>query len=167
MKKIILTFLFVSIFSVSCNTSNSESSSNTAKNFNLPSFIDNNNYQLSQFKGKAVILNFWASWCTPCRQEMPFLETIWKENKDKGLVLVGINIMDDKEEAEDILEEFGISYLNLYDTDGKIKEKYNLIALPVTYFIDKNGNISKINYGPFLGDDGEKLFNKQLKEILK
>ena len=97
---------------------------------------------------------------------MPFLENVWKAQKENGLVLLGINVLDDKGEAEDTLKEFGITYLNLYDPEGNIKEKYNLLALPVTYFIDKEGNISKINYGPFLGKDGEKLFNQLLKEIL-
>ena len=70
-------------------------------------------------------------------------------------------------EAEETLNEFGITYLNLYDRDGGIKEKYNLLALPVTYFIDKEGSILKINYGPFLGKEGEELFNSLLKEITK
>ena len=78
--------------------------SRTAKNFNLPSLSDNADYQLNQFKGKPVIINFWASWCAPCRQEMPFLEDVWKSNKENDLVLLGINVLDDKEEAEDTLK---------------------------------------------------------------
>jgi len=162
------TFLlfFIFVFSVSCTTDSSNGISRTAKNFKLPSFSDNANYQLEQFKGKPVIINFWASWCAPCRQEMPFLENVWKTHKEKELVLLGINVLDDKDEAEDTIQEFGITYLNLYDPEGEIKEKYNLLALPVTYFIDKEGNISKINYGPFLGKEGEELFNTLLKEII-
>jgi len=166
MRTFTLLIFFIFLFSASCNTDNSSGISRTAKNFDLPSFMDDNNYQLNQFKGKPVIINFWASWCAPCRQEMPFLETVWKAQKGNDLVLLGINVLDDKGEAEDTLKEFGITYLNLYDPEGDIKEKYNLLALPVTYFIDKEGNISKINYGPFLGKDGEKLFNQLLKEIL-
>lgn len=167
MKKFAILLFFIFIFSASCNTGNSAGYSKIAKNFKLPAFTDNENYQLTQFKGKPVIINFWASWCAPCRQEMPFLENIWKENKEKDLVLLGINVLDDKEEAEEILQEFNITYLNLYDPEGEIKEKYNLMALPVTYFIDKNGEITKINYGPFLGKEGEHLFNNLLQEILK
>lgn len=167
MRKFKLIIFFILFFTVSCSTGDSNGISRTAKNFKLPSFTDDLNYQLSQFKGKPVILNFWASWCAPCRQEMPFLENVWKTEKDNDLVLLGINVLDDKEEAEDTLKEFGITYLNLYDPEGDIKEKYNLLALPVTYFIDKDGNISKINYGPFLGKDGEDLFNSLLKEISK
>ena len=167
MKKIIFPILLIAVLCLSCQTTNSKGSANIAENFKLPSFADNNDYQLTQFSGKPVVLNFWASWCAPCRQEMPFLESIWKEYEDKGLVLVGINILDDKQEAKDTLKEFNISYLNLYDGEGEVKNIYNLLALPVTYFIDKNGTISKINYGPFLGEEGEELFNKQLQEIMK
>ena len=166
MKTFTLIFLFVLLFTVSCTTDSSNGISRTAKNFDLPSFSDSNNYQLSQFKGKPVIINFWASWCAPCREEMPFLENVWKTQKNNGLVLLGINVLDDKGEAEETLKEFGITYLNLFDSKGELQEKYNLLALPVTYFIDKDGKITKINYGPFLGEDGEKLFDQMLKEIL-
>ena len=165
MKTFNLLLLFLFFFSISCSTDNSNGISRTAKNFKLPSFSGDVSYQLKQFKGKPVILNFWASWCAPCRQEMPFLENVWKTHKENDLVLLGINVLDDKEEAEDTIKEFGITYINLYDPDGDIKEKYNLLALPVTYFIDKEGSISKINYGPFLGKEGEELFNTLLKEI--
>ena len=167
MRRIIFPLFLILIFSIACDTINSKGSSNTAKNFELPSISDDSNYQLKQFKGKPVIINFWASWCAPCRQEMPFLEAVWNENKEKGLILLGINVMDDKEEAVDTLKEFGISYLNLYDTDGDVRNSYNLLALPVTYFIEKDGSVSKINYGPFLGKEGEELFQRQLKQIMK
>lgn len=167
MKKKLFPILLILFITVFFNTYASSGISKIAANFELPSFSDNNNYQLKQFKGNPVILNFWASWCAPCKQEMPFLETVWEKNKDKGLVLVGINIMDDKEEAENILKKFEISYLNLYGADSDVREKYNLFALPVTYFIDRDGIIAKINYGPFLGKEGEELFNNLLNEIMK
>ena len=167
MRKFTLTIFCIILFTVSCSTGDSNGISRTAKNFKLPSFTDNTDYQLNQFKGKPVILNFWASWCAPCWQEMPFLENVWKSNKDNNLVLLGINVLDDKEEAEETLKEFGITYLNLYDPEGDIKDNYNLLALPVTYFIDKEGSISKINYGPFLGKEGEELFNSLLKDIIQ
>ena len=124
-------------------------------------------YNLENFKGKPLIINFWASWCAPCRKEMPFLESVWKKHKDSDLVLIGINVMDDKHEALETLKEFNITYTNLTDSNGDVTSKYDIIGLPVTYFIDRNGEVIKKNYGPFLGDSGEKLFNKNLKEILK
>ncbi|MGI9533603.1 MAG: TlpA family protein disulfide reductase [Thermodesulfobacteriota bacterium] len=163
--KIIFSLLILPLL-VACNE-NSESSSNLAKDFNLKSMTSDEIYKLENFKGKPLIINFWASWCAPCRKEMPFLESVWKENKNSDLVLIGINVMDDKHEALDTLKEFNISYINLTDSSGNVTNAYDIIGLPVTYFIDRNGEIFKKNYGPFLGKSGEKLFNKNLKEILK
>ena len=98
---------------------------------------------------------------------MPFLETVWKEHKKNDLVLIGINVMDDKEEALETLKEFDISYPNVSDSQGAVTNTYDIIALPVTYFIDKKGEIFKINYGPFLGESGEEQFSSFLNEILK
>ena len=130
---------------ISCNEK-SGASSDQAKDFKLKSMTSDKSYTLEDFKGKPLIINFWASWCAPCRKEMPFLETVWKENENSDLVLLGINVMDDKEEALETLEEFKISYLNLRDSHGGVTRKYDILGLPVTYFIDRNGKIFKINY---------------------
>ena len=160
----IIFFVFIAF--ISCN-GKSNGSSNTAKNFTLVNMSGGDPISLESFSGKPVILNFWASWCAPCRKEMPFLENIWNKYKNDGLVLIGINVMDDMHEAEKTLKEFNISYLNLKDEEGNVTTKYGIHALPVTYFIDRSGVISKINYGPFLGESGEKLFNDNLAKILQ
>ena len=157
----ILTFLLLT----ACNNK-SDVPSNLAKDFNLKSLTNDRLYKLEDFKGKPLILNFWASWCAPCRKEMPFLESVWKEHKNGNLVLIGINVMDDKEQALKTLKELNVSYTNLSDSEGDVSNSYDVLALPVTYFIDGKGEISKINYGPFLGKSGEKHFNSNLKEIL-
>jgi len=164
-KKLIFCVLLISLLTA-CNEK-SGASSNTAKNFNLKSMTSDESFKLENFKGKPLIINFWASWCAPCRQEMPFLESVWKENKDTDLVLIGINVMDDKEEALETLKKFNISYQNLSDSSGNVTNSYDIIGLPVTYFIYRSGEIYKVNYGPFLGKPGEELFNNNLKEILK
>ena len=164
-KKLLLCLIILFVL-VGCNEK-SDSSSNLAKDFNLKSLTNDKVYSLENFKGKPLILNFWASWCAPCRKEMPFLESVWNEHKNGDLVLIGINVMDDKDEAIETLKEFNISYPNLSDSKGDVTNSYDILALPVTYFIDKNGEISKINYGPFLGKSGEKRFNNNLNEILK
>ncbi|MGI9533565.1 MAG: redoxin domain-containing protein [Thermodesulfobacteriota bacterium] len=167
MKKIkLFSFLIILIVLTACNEK-SDTSSNLAKDFNLKSLTSNQTYNLENFKGKPLILNFWASWCAPCRKEMPFLESVWKEYKNSDLVLIGINVMDDNDEARETLKEFKISYPNVSDSKGDVTDSYEIYALPVTYFIDKKGEISKIKYGPFLGKSGEEHFNKNLKEILK
>jgi peroxiredoxin len=136
-----------------------------AKTFSLASLNGEGDIGLSDFKGKPVVLNFWASWCAPCRREMPFFENTWKDYKDKGVVFIGIDVMDEKSVAQKFIEAFDITYIILHDPSGEVSNAYRVVALPATFFVDRDGKITKKNYGPFLGEDGEKIFMKYLKEI--
>lgn len=142
-------------------------SQNVAHGFELTNLNGNKKFSLSDFNGKPVVLNFWATWCSPCREEMPFLQETWTEYKDDGIVFIGINVMDDPSNASEFLSSLNIDYLNLSDKSGSVSGKYGVVALPATFFIDKKGNIHKQNYGPFLGESGEKLFIDYTEEILK
>ena len=159
-----ITVLFVINPLISCGSlSNGEE--NHAKNFKLKSMSENKFYTLESLKGEPIVINFWASWCAPCKLEMPFLEKNWKEYREKGVKFVGINVMDDKGEAVKTLEEFNITYLNLYDSAGDVSNLYDIIALPVTLFIDKKGKITHKNYGPYIDEQGENRFKKSIKKI--
>jgi len=138
-----------------------------ANDFSLHSLDGNKKVELKDFKGKPVVINFWASWCGPCREEMPFLERSWKQYRDKGVIFIGIDVLDDEKTAREFLTAFGISYANLKDQSGEVASKYGVIGLPATIFIDKEGRIVRKNYGPFLGDDGEKNFIRQVEEIAR
>jgi len=166
---IILVSITTTIFFSSCERgetkAEAKSEKQPARNFSLPSLNGARNVELSEFKGKPVVINFWASWCGPCREEMPFLENTWKEYEEKEVIFIGIDVMDDEGLARKFIEAFGITYLNLYDSSGEVSSKYGVIALPATFFIDRKGRIAKKNYGPFLGIEGEKIFMKYLKEI--
>ncbi|MFQ5788362.1 MAG: TlpA disulfide reductase family protein [Thermodesulfobacteriota bacterium] len=168
---IILILISTTIFFSSCEKGESiaedKSDKQFANNFSLQSLDGAQNVELSEFKGKPVVINFWSSWCGPCRKEMPFLENTWKEFKEKDVILIGINVMDDEGLARNFIKAFDITYLNLYDPSGKVSSKYGVVALPATFFIDREGKITKKNYGPFLGVEGEKNFIKYLKEISK
>ena len=171
MTKIINFFILIAVFfTFSCDQGTTTSAENKdvkpAFNFSLSKLDNSASVKLSDFKDKPVIINFWASWCAPCREEMPFLQKTWLEHKDDGLIFIGIDVMDDTSAAKEFLDSFNINYINLRDNTGKISNKYGVIALPATFFIDKNGNIVKQNYGPFLGDEGENLFKKYVKEII-
>ncbi|MBI2486186.1 MAG: TlpA family protein disulfide reductase [Deltaproteobacteria bacterium] len=144
-----------------------ESNHTQVKDFTLTSLDGNREVGLKDFKGKPIVINFWASWCGPCREEMPFLEKSWNEYKDKGVVLIGIDVLDDEKNARDFLKTFGISYINLKDQSGEVANKYGVVALPATIFIDKKGRIIRKNYGPFLGEDGEKNFISYVEEIAR
>ena len=97
--------------------------------------------KLSELKGKAVLLNFWASWCGPCRSEAPALETSWRKYKDKPVVFLGVNVWDDKSNALQYLNSFGGGYINGIDPKGEIAVEYGVAGVPETYFIDPSGKI--------------------------
>lgn len=94
------------------------------------------------FRGKVVFLNFWASWCPPCRAEAKTLEAAWQKYKDRGVVFLGIDIQDTEEGARAFIKEFGITYMNGRDASGKIAVDYGVWGIPETFFIDGQGRIT-------------------------
>lgn len=104
--------------------------------------LDGKTIQLEDLRGKAVFLNFWASWCPPCRAEAPTLEETWQRYKDRDVVFLGVNIQDKEEDARAFMQEFGITYLNGRDITGKIAIDYGVWGIPETFFIDRQGRIT-------------------------
>ncbi|MDR5703865.1 MAG: TlpA disulfide reductase family protein [Armatimonadota bacterium] len=96
---------------------------------------------LTDLRGKVVVLNFWASWCGPCRDEAPLLEKVWREYRDRGVMVVGVNIQDLESAARKFIQEFRITYPNVRDGDGHIAKKYGVTGVPETFFIDRSGRI--------------------------
>jgi len=96
---------------------------------------------LSQLRGKVVVLNFWASWCPPCRAETPALEAVWREYRDKGVVFVGVDIQDTEPEARAFLEQFDVTYANGPDTDGRIMVDYMITNIPTSVVVSRRGTI--------------------------
>jgi peroxiredoxin len=103
--------------------------------------------RLEDFRGKVVFLNFWASWCVPCRAEAKDLESAWKKYKDRGVVFVGVNIQDKEDDARRFIEEFGITYMNGRDATGRIAIDYGVWGIPETFFIDRHGRITYKHVG--------------------
>lgn len=103
--------------------------------------------KLSDYRGKAVLINFWASWCLPCREEMPDLEGVYQEFKEEGLVVLGVNLQEDRRTVGEFVSRFGLSFSFLVDTSGEVAEKYNVLSLPTSYFIDREGIVRDLNVG--------------------
>jgi cytochrome c biogenesis protein CcmG/thiol:disulfide interchange protein DsbE len=112
-----------------------------APSFTLTLF-DGKVVRLADFRGKAVLVNFWASWCVPCRAEAGALERAWQKYKDRGVVFLGVNIQDKEEDARAFMKEFGITYLNGQDASGKIAVDYGVWGIPESFFIDPQGRIT-------------------------
>ena len=92
-------------------------------------------------KNDLVVLNFWASWCPPCREETPGMERIWKKYQNDGVVLIGVNVQDSLEDASAYVAEFDISFPIILDIDGAISIDYGVTGLPVTFLINSEGRI--------------------------
>ncbi|MDA0769095.1 MAG: redoxin domain-containing protein [Chloroflexi bacterium] len=98
---------------------------------------------LSDYRGDVVVLNFWASWCPPCRKEMPAFERTWQEYRDQGVVFVGVAVQDHEPDARAFAEETGVSYPIGMDWNGRIFQSYRPTAMPTTFLIDREGVVSR------------------------
>jgi peroxiredoxin len=120
---------------------------NLAPDFEVPLLGQDGSIRLSQFRGQGVVINFWASWCHPCRQEMALLESSWRTFQDEGIVFVGVNVWDKEAEALAFLDESGVTYLNGSDFDGEVAELSSLQGVPTTLFISPDGRLKHTIYG--------------------
>ncbi|ACM60986.1 peroxiredoxin [Caldicellulosiruptor bescii] len=126
-------------------------------NFKLVS-VDGKEYSLSDFRGKKVVLNFFATWCPPCRAEIPDFERFYRENED--VVLIGINIQEDKTTVEEFLSSMGVTYPVLLDRDGKISAQFGIEGIPTTFLIDEKGKVIAKNVGMMTYDQLKKFAGK-------
>lgn len=122
-------------------------SSGKAPDFTLTGF-DGREVTLSQLEGQVVIINFWASWCPPCREEAAYLEQTWRKYKDKGVVFIGVDYADTEKEARAYINEFDITYINGPDVGTRISQAYNIKGVPETFYVDKSGKLQGLNIGP-------------------
>jgi thiol-disulfide isomerase/thioredoxin len=134
------------------------SSSGPAPQFSLES-RGGPKISLAQYKGQVVMLNFWASWCGPCRQEMPLLENIYKKYNKMGFTLIGVNVEPDSKEAEGFLKQLQnpVSFPVIYDKDSTVSKAYDVQGMPSTVIIDRKGNIRVLHRGYKPGDENEYL----------
>ncbi len=96
---------------------------------------------LGELRGTPVVLNFWASWCVPCREEAPLLEQSWRDARERRVLFVGLNMQDLTEDARDFMREFGVSYLNVRDQSNPVARRWGVSGLPETFFITGRGNV--------------------------
>lgn len=114
--------------------------SGTAPDFTLTTF-DGQTYKLSDLKGKPVVINFWASWCIPCRDEAPALQRAWEKYRERGLVVMGVDYVDTETDAKKFIAEFQQTYPNGADLGTRISQGYRITGVPETYFVAKDGRL--------------------------
>ncbi len=139
-------------------------SSSVAPSFTLPS-RSGDMVSLEQLKGQVVMINFWASWCGPCRQEMPLLDQMHKRYSSLGFTLLGVNVEANTKDAERWLAETPVSFPVLFDKDSKVSQMYEVSAMPSTVFIDRKGHVRYLHRGYKPGDESEYL--NQIRALLK
>lgn len=135
--------------------------SGMAPDFTLKGF-DGREVTLSDLRGQVVIINFWASWCPPCREEAAYLEQTWRKYQEQGVVFIGVDYVDTDKEALAYIEEFDITYINGPDLGTRISQAYNIQGVPETFYVGKNGELRGVKVGPLQ----EPELDQKIEELL-
>jgi cytochrome c biogenesis protein CcmG, thiol:disulfide interchange protein DsbE len=109
--------------------------------FTLERLDTDGNLSLAELKGKAVVVNFWASWCIPCKDEAPFLQDTYERYRDQGLVVLGVDAQDFREDARRFMDRFSVTYPVVYDGKGSTLGKWGVTGFPETFFVDRSGRL--------------------------
>lgn len=138
---VLIGFIAVIAYSLVRQNVSSSRPTGQAPDFTFTTF-EGETIRLSDLRGKGVVLNFWASWCIPCRNEAPILEEAWLREKENGIIFLGLDYLDQDHVAKAFLEEFKVTYPNGPDLQSEAARSYGLTGVPETYFIDPNGEIT-------------------------
>lgn len=120
-----------------------------APGITLPRLDGTGETSLDDFRGKVVVLNFWASWCEPCKREAPMLEQAWRRYRARGLVVLGVDAQDFERDARRFVERYGLTYPIAYDGPGESLPRYGLSGFPETWWVDRRGRLVAYSRGEF------------------
>ena len=126
---------------------------------------DGTQVSLAELKGQVVMINFWATWCGPCRQEMPHLEALYQRYSPLGFTLLGVNVEDDPKGAEAWLAETPVSFPVLFDSDNRVTKLYDVVAMPSTVLVDRSGNVRYLHHGYKPGYEND--YQDQIRELIR
>ena len=135
-----------------------------APNFTLKS-MSGQNLKLSEMTGNVVLINFWASWCGPCREEMPYLNALHKKYEALGFTVIGVNVEQQSKDAKGFLRNTPVDFPILLDNKNKVSKMYNVVAMPTTVMVDRDGNMRYLHKGYKPGD--EKKYAKVVKKLIR
>jgi cytochrome c biogenesis protein CcmG/thiol:disulfide interchange protein DsbE len=134
-----------------------------APEFSLTTF-EGDEIVLSELRGQVVVINFWASWCPPCRDEAAYLEATWRESEDRGVVFIGVDYVDTDAEALAYMAEFDITYPNGPDLGTLISQAYRIQGVPETFYVAKDGTLRGVKIGPLVAPELEDKIEQLLAE---
>lgn len=146
----LLFLLFLGLRLYQTNTSE-QRAAGEAPPFTFTTF-EGETISLADLRGKGVVLNFWASWCDPCRAEAELLELTWQQEKDRGIVFIGLDYLDQEPAAKAYLTEYQISYPNGPDLQSDAARRFGIKGVPETFFIDPEGKIAHMVIGPIVNE---------------
>ena len=135
-----------------------------APDFTLKS-LEGSNLRLDEFRGQVVLINFWASWCGPCRQEMPLLDRLHHRYEDTGFAVLGVNVEGKAGPAQEIVDKTNVTFPILIDDGQKVSEMYNLQAMPSTVVVDRDGVVRYIHLGYKPGDEAK--YVEVVKQLIR
>ncbi len=138
--------------------------SSPAPDFTLRS-ANGPNLRLQEQRGRVVMVNFWATWCGPCREEMPQLNKLYAKYRASGFVLLGVNVDDDARHATDVAARMGVTFPVLLDTDKTVSRLYDVSTMPSTLLIDRDGRVRYLHRGYHAGYEED--YDRQIRELLR
>ena len=136
----------------------------TAPDFTLKS-LDGKNLKLSEMAGNVVLINFWASWCGPCREEMPLLNALHNKYEPLGFTVLGVNVEEDLKGAKGFLKNFPVDFPVLLDNTNKVSKQFKVVAMPTTVVVDRDGNMRYLHQGYKSGDEAK--YRQMVKELVR
>jgi peroxiredoxin len=159
-----IRFLFFTLLACCLNASAAVALATAAPDFTLRS-SNGPNLRLQEQRGRVVMVNFWATWCGPCRQEMPQLSRLYDKYRSAGFTLLGVSVDDDARHASDVASRLGLNFPVLLDSDKAVSKAYDLSTMPTTYLIDRDGRVRYIHKGYVAGT--EEAYEREIRELLK